>query len=91
MTRRAELEQQARQAIYAQERAEEKKERGELRWLADDPDCPNFMRLAALGEEFGEACMALHDGEPEQLAVELTQLAGVALAWGVALAREMAE
>ena len=57
-------------------------------YLADDPDCPNYMRIAALGEEFGEACRALHDNNPQQLALELTQLAGVALAWGVALTYE---
>lgn len=88
MTRTEALQEQAARAVAAQLAAAAKKERGELRYLADDPDCPNFMRLAALGEEFGESCRALHDGDPEALAAELTQLAGVALAWGVALERE---
>jgi hypothetical protein len=85
MSRRDDLEQQAALAVEAQIRAGEKRDRGELRYLADDHDCPDHMRLAALGEEFGEACRALHDDDPEGLALELTQLAGVALAWGVAL------
>lgn len=84
MSRRDDLEQQAELAVAEQIRAGEWLGARKLH-LADDLDCPNYMRLAALGEEFGEVCRALHDGEPEQLALELTQLAGVALAWGVAL------
>lgn len=85
MTRGERLQERADAALAAQEAALEKKRRGELRYVADDLDCPDYMRLAALGEEFGEACRALHDGQPAQLADELTQLAGVALAWGAAL------
>lgn len=85
MSRQADLEEQAALAVDAQLRAAHKKADGGLRYLADDPDCPDHMRLAALGEELGEVCRALHDDDHEQLALELAQLAGVALAWGVAL------
>ena len=85
MTRVDDLRAQADLAVEAQIRAGILRDSGKLPYLADNPECPDYMRLAALGEEFGEACRALHDGEPEQLALELTQLAGVALAWGVAL------
>lgn len=68
-------------AIAAQLKARQLKEQGILRWTADDPDCPDLMRLAALGEEYGEVCRALHDDDRAQLALELAQLAGVALAW----------
>lgn len=84
MSRVDDLQEQAELAVAEQVRAGEWRG-ARKQHLADDPDCPNFMRLAALGEEYGEVCRALHDGEPEQLALELTQLAGVALAWGVAL------
>ena len=68
-------------AMAEQHKAWDLKDAGVLRWTADDPDCPDLMRLAALGEEYGEVCRALHDDDREQLAVELAQLAGVALAW----------
>jgi hypothetical protein len=86
MSRSTALRIQAGYAIEAQQRAQEKKERGELRWLADDYDCPDVMRLAALMEELGEVAQCVHDGSPpDLLAHELAQLAGVALAWGAAL------
>ena len=76
---------QAERAIEAQRFALHAKETGRIPFVADDPDCPDVMRLAALGEEFGEVCRALHDGNAHDLGVELSHLAGVALAWGVAL------
>ncbi len=85
MTRLADLEAQAAQAVAAQLEAADLRNAGRMPYLADDHDCPDYMRLAALGEEFGEACKALHDGEPEHLALELTQLAGICLAWGIVL------
>ncbi len=61
------------------------KAEGSLDYLASDPDCPNILRLAALAEELGEVARAVHDGDDESLAVELVQLAGVAVAWRDAL------
>lgn len=76
------LQEQAVRAVDAQVKAEALKRAGRLRWVADDADCPDLMRLAALTEELGEVARALHDGNAENLRVELTQLAGVAIAWG---------
>lgn len=58
---------------------------GKFSWVADDPDCPDIMRLAALTEELGEVARALHDGNNGALDVELSHLAGVALAWNAAI------
>jgi phosphoribosyl-ATP pyrophosphohydrolase len=81
VSRSADLAEIADLAVDAQWRARALKERGALAYLADDPDCPEVKRLAALGEEYGEVCRAIHDDDRAQLAVELAQLAGVALAW----------
>ena len=85
MTRTTALRVQAGYALEAQQRAQEKKERGDLRWVADDFDCPDVMRLAALTEEIGEVARCLHDDDRGNLHHELMQLAGVALAWGAAI------
>ncbi len=85
MSRLADLEEQAALAVEAQLKAADKRDRGELAYVADDHDCPDVLRLAALTEELGEVARAVHDNDPEGLALELSQLAGVALAWGVAL------
>ena len=85
MSRTARLRAQADSAIEQQQRAQDKRERGELEWLADDPDCPDVMRLAALAEELGEVARAIHDHDRDNLKTELAQLAGIALAWGAAL------
>ncbi len=74
---------QARLAVQAQSYAADRKAAGKLRYLADDQDCPDYMRLAALVEEVGEVARAMHDGDQEALAAELSQIAGVALAWGL--------
>lgn len=83
MSRYEKLVAQGRLAVQAQEYAQNKKDAGKLRWVADDLDCPDVMRLAALAEELGEVARAVHDGDRENLRVELSQLAGVALAWGI--------
>lgn len=80
------LHAQALLAVEAQEYAYRQRKLTD-QYMADDADCPDVLRLAALGEELGEVCRAVHDGDQAALARELTQLAGVALAWGVALAR----
>lgn len=85
MTRLADLQEQAALAVDAQLRAADMRAAGRMPYLADDPDCPGVLRLAALAEELGEVARAVHDDDHEGLALELTQLAGVALAWGVAL------
>lgn len=48
-------------------------------YVADDADCPDVLRLAALAEELGEVARAVHDGNGAK--GELIQLAGVAVAW----------
>ena len=85
MNRRTLLDKQALKAVEAQMMAGGKKLAGDLRWTADDADCPDVMRLAALTEELGEIARAVHDGDTDALRLELSQLAGVALAWGVAV------
>lgn len=70
----------AARALAAQAHALELKQFGELRFVADDLDCPDVMRLAALAEELGEVARCVHDGEGD-LRGELDQLAGVAMAW----------
>ncbi len=76
---------EAMAALEAQAYARSMRDAGRLRWVADDPDCPDVMRLAALTEEIGEVARAVHDDNAENLALELHQLAGVALAWSAYL------
>ena len=85
MNRRERLYVQAARAVEAQEQAAVLKQTGVLRWVADDPDCPDLMRLAAVTEETGEVARAVHDGDTDNLSVELVQLAGVCLAWAAAI------
>ena len=85
MSRTDNLTWHARAAVDAQTAALAHKTNGRLRWLADDPDCPDYMRMAALAEELGEVGRALHDGDRDGLQTELHQLAGVAIAWATAL------
>jgi len=55
---------------------------GTLRYTTTSPDCPDLLRLAALGEEFGEVGRCFCDGEPpERIREELVQLAAVAVGW----------
>lgn len=70
----------ANRALKAQAHALELNRAGHLAWVADDPDCPDVMRLAALAEELGEVARCLHDNGGN-LRDELDQLAGIALAW----------
>ncbi len=78
---------EARAAVEAQAYALELRDRGKLQWVADDSDCPDVMRLAALAEELGEVARAVHEFDTEQAAFELHQLAGVALAWSAYLTK----
>ena len=80
-TRSARLQTVLGWVLAEQSHAETLKNRGRLRWVADDADCPDVMRLAALLEEAGEVGRAVHDGERDNLRTELVQLAGVAIAW----------
>lgn len=75
------LREQAEYAITAQRLALGKVVAGTLNHLADDPDCDDLLRLAALTEELGEVARCLHDEELIQLHGELAHLAGIALAW----------
>lgn len=44
------------------------------------PDVPLMVKVAVLGEEFGEVARAALDGKPGQMQAELAQLAAVAVA-----------
>ena len=66
-------------------RQEMLREEGSLAYTAACSDCPDSLRLAALVEEVGEVARALHDGDFENLAAELVQVAAVAVAWREAL------
>jgi len=79
--REVRLERFAGWALAEQSHALDLRQRGRLRWVADDPDCPAVMRLAALLEEAGEVGRAVHDDDRDNLRTELVQLAGVAIAW----------
>ena len=67
------------------DRQEALREEGSLVYTAADLDCPEVLRLAALVEEVGEVARALQEGDYENLAVELVQVAAVAVAWVEAL------
>lgn len=67
------------------DRQEQLRDEGSLVYTAAMPDCPDSLRLSALVEEIGEVARALHDGDLENLAVELVQVAAVAVAWREAL------
>lgn len=83
MTRVESLEARARLAVAAQQEAARLRDSGRLAWVADDHGCPEVLRLAALMEEVGEVARAVHDGDHGSLNAELSQVAGIALAWGV--------
>jgi hypothetical protein len=71
----------AQRAIRAQTLAVELRDAGRFKHVADDLDCPDLLRLAALTEELGEIARCLHDNDRDNLQPELDQLAGIALAW----------
>ncbi len=76
----------AHEAIACQQAALQLRIDGTLAFVADDPDCPDVMRLAALTEELGEVARAVHEDDRDALVLELAHLAGVALAWSAFLA-----
>lgn len=84
MNRHHRLQRFAEKAIAEQAIAHGLKMSGRFPFLADDPDCPDVMRLAALMEELGEVARCVHDGDRDGLRLELAQLAGIAIAWGSA-------
>ncbi len=43
------------------------------------PDVPLMVKVAVLGEEFGEVARAALDGKPDQMQTELIQVAAVAI------------
>ncbi len=76
----------AHEAISCQQAALQLRIDGTLAFVADDADCPDIMRLAALAEELGEVARAIHEDDLDALALELSHLTGVALAWSAFLA-----
>jgi len=71
--------------MQERKRQEELRREGSLEYTAAAPDCPDVLRLAALVEEVGEVARAVHEGDFDNLAVELVQVAAVAVAWREAL------
>src|SRR5689334_5493368 len=74
--------------LVVEERArqEAKLARGEFTWTAASPEASDSLKLAVLGEEFGEVCRAIGEHEPRaRLREELVQVAAVAVAWIEAL------
>lgn len=61
---------------------------GKLEYTAASVGCPDVLRVAALGEEYGEVCRALHD-DTENLREELIHTAAVAVAWAEALPQQL--
>lgn len=60
--------------------------RGVIPFDCADPEVSAGLKLAVLGEEFGEVCKALNENEPPaDLYVELVQVAAVATAWAESL------
>ena len=57
--------------------------------LWGDGPLPKDIRLAVLGEEYGEVCKALQDETNVELLAELSQVAAVALRWMEDLLLEM--
>jgi hypothetical protein len=76
-------------ALVAAERDRQRaKWGGEHHWGRGDCSgngFPEWVKLAVLGEEFGEVARAMHDQDREGLASELVQVAAVATAWREAL------
>ena len=64
---------------HARTHAEALRKRGDLRYTSADPACPPHLWLAALMEELGEVARCVHDNDHDGLALELAQLAGVAV------------
>jgi hypothetical protein len=82
----------ARAGIYSAIDAE--RGRQKLKWAGPHDwgvgDCSSFqvdplVKLAVLGEEYGEVARALLEKDTDQLRLELIQLAAVAVAWSEAL------
>src|SRR3954467_6076485 len=74
---------------------------GKIPFNCADPNVGNLLKLAVLGEEFGEVCKEVYEaaaffGQPPadvtaKLRTELVQVAAVAVAWIEGLSTEPAE
>lgn len=81
MSRVSRLNASAAAAVLEQSTADVLRASGRFQFLADDNDCPDVLRLAALMEELGEVARCVHDNDHDGLPRELAQLAGIAIAW----------
>lgn len=71
------------------QRQEELLKAGKFGYTAADGKISDWRKAAILGEEVGEVCRALNDGESvEALQAELVQVAAVAVAWAEALEQQ---
>lgn len=77
----------ARQRVWDEIQAE--RQRQQAKWGGphrhgsgdcSSPGVPLYVKLAVLGEEYGEVCQAALDWDPDQMRAELVQLAAVAVA-----------
>jgi hypothetical protein len=77
----------ARDRVWAEIQAE--RDRQAAKWAGphqhgagdcSSPGVPLMVKLAVLGEEYGEVCRAALDWDPDQMRAELVQVAAVAVA-----------
>jgi NTP pyrophosphatase (non-canonical NTP hydrolase) len=68
----------------------DERDRQDDKWGGWDRFTPPFVFSAVLGEEYGEVCHALLEGDDHNLREELIQVAAVAMAWVEQIEREQA-
>lgn len=61
---------------------------GKFPWTCANRNVDNDKKLKILGEEYGEVCRALCEGDLKNLKEELIQVAAVAVAWVESLEQE---
>jgi hypothetical protein len=80
----------ARDVVHERERQTAALRRGLLPWDCADPEADKALKLGVLGEEYGEVCKAIIEGQPlSDLYAELVQVAAVACAFAEAVSLEL--
>lgn len=67
--------------LTERKRQERLKAAGKFSHTCADSELSDDVCCRVLGEEFGEVCRAINDGDLENLREELIQVAAVAVAW----------